>query len=114
MSASKSLRAPFQGYVWFDIPVSFHESDKAQQSEKLQRKYDFFYTSFLADWKPAEYRYEFDLGNEVPELRRALWNPHIGGAPGLARVVDFTPYEPSPNGECWDKVASSPNSSTSK
>jgi hypothetical protein len=52
-----------------------------------------------------EYRYEFDLGSDAPELKKALIK---------FLSPDFKSYEPSPNSEgtifCWDKIARSPGS----
>lgn len=99
--ASNSLRAPFQGYVRFDQPFDLQETDEAKRSKKLHRKYEFLDQTL----RPAEYRYEFDLGADVPQLRRALFNLHVSSF-----VTDFKLYEPSLNGFCWDQIATSPGS----
>lgn len=101
--ASNSLRAPFQGYIRFDLPFDLHETDEAKRSKELHAKYEFVVKTLS---KFTEYRYEFDLGSGAPALRRALFK--------LPPSSDFMPYEPSANSVgsifCWDKIANSPGS----
>jgi PEGA domain len=102
---SDSLRAPFQGYVRFDTPIDLQETVEAKRSKELHKKYEYL---TIFPFHPVEYRYEFDLGSDGPELRGAVINLHTNSSP------DFKPYEPSPNSEgtifCWDKIARSPGS----
>jgi Trypsin-like peptidase domain len=102
---STSLRAPFQGYVWFDLPQDLQETDEAKRSKELHAKYEFLVTTLS---KFLEYRYEFDLGSDAPELKRAL----IKFPAPLTGPPIFKPYEPSPNSQgtifCWDRIARSP------
>jgi hypothetical protein len=101
--ASNSLRAPFQGYVLFDLPKDLQETDEAKRSKELHSEYELVVKPALS--KLTEYRYEFDLGSDAPELRKAFIK---------FLSPDFKPYDPPPNSEgpisCWDKVARSPGS----
>jgi hypothetical protein len=100
--ASSSLRAPFQGYVLFDLPKDAQETEEAKRSKELHLKFQSLMPVFS---KFMKYRYEFDLGPDAPELRKALLR---------FDAPNFSPYDPSPNSEgyisCWDKIARSPGS----
>src|SRR5580704_3830544 len=97
---SDSLRAPFQGFVRFKIVSRLEETDEARRSKELDHKYQVF-VGLSRGRDFVEYRFEFVVGSEPPELRRALLF-----FPGLD--TDFRAYDPSPNGSCWDRIAKSP------
>jgi hypothetical protein len=98
--ASDSLRAPFQGFVRFKVVSRLEETDEAKRSKELDHKYQVF-VGLTRGREFIEYRFEFEVGSEPPELRRALMF-----FPGLD--TNFRAYDPSPNGSCWDGIARSP------
>jgi hypothetical protein len=109
--ASDSARSPFQGFVKFSVPIRLEETDEAKQSRKLDKDYRDFLESLRIyeqennhSASVIEYRYEFDVSSDAPELRRA-WILTAG-------TKSFVAYEPK-QGSCWDSIASSPKSAGS-
>jgi len=105
---SDSLRSPFQGFVRFRTSGYYEETDEAKQSKKLDAEYrqavqgmkwceELHHISCY----DTEYRYEFDLGSNSPELRKATMS--------IAVIKGPTVYEPR-GGTCWDGIAKSPES----
>lgn len=103
---SDSLRAPFQGFVQFKVVTQLGETEEAKRSKELDHEYQFF-AGLTRGRNFVEYRYEFAVGSEPPELRRALLF-----SAGLD--TDFRAYEPSSDGSCWDKIARSPGLAANK
>jgi hypothetical protein len=103
--APDSLRSPFQGLVHLKVVSILEETEEAQRSKDLDRKYQATVEA-LKGRNFVEYRYEFALGSAPPELKKALMF-----YPGI--YTDFKAYEPSPNSEgtisCWDRIARSPS-----
>ena len=105
---SDSLRSPFQGFVRFRIVSHYEESEAAKRSKQLDADYRFFIQTmkwceeeYHTSCNVTEYRHEFDLGSDTPELRKASMSTAINKEP----IV----YEPRGN-SCWDNIARSPGS----
>jgi len=103
-----SLRSPFQGFVRFRIVAHFEESEAGKQSKQLDAQYRKFTLAkkwcdeeYHASCDVTEYRYDFDLGTDTPELRKASMPIAINKEP--------IAYEPKEDA-CWDRIAKSPES----
>jgi hypothetical protein len=75
---SDSLRSPFQGFIRFRTSGHYEETEAAKQSKKLDAKYrqalqGMKWCEEQHGWScyVTEYRFEFELGSDTPELRKA-------------------------------------------
>jgi hypothetical protein len=105
---SDSLRSPFQGFIRFRTSGHYEETEAAKQSKKLDAKYrqalqGMKWCEEQHGWScyVTEYRFEFELGSDTPELRKATMFIAIEKEPRL--------YEPG-DGSCFDRIAKSPDS----
>ena len=108
VSKPDSLRSSFQGFVRFRIVAHVEESEAAKRSKQLDAQYQKFTLAkkwcdeeHHASCDVTEYRYDFGLGTDAPELRKASMSIAINKEP----IV----YEPKDD-SCWDKIAKSPES----
>jgi hypothetical protein len=95
---SKTVRAPFQGIVTFSLPERSEETEAAKHSKRLHKQYMDAELYKIAYGHPGHYRYEFDLGNDSPDLVRALF---IDDKTNESRPVSTNGHVPT----CWDKAA---------
>lgn len=128
---SKTVRAPFQGIVEFTLPSRKEDIDPPNQSKKATqdcwaKAYPPGYTPPGMDpdtlyrrametaekgqeWRGGHYRYEFDVGSDVPELVKMLWvakdrKNNVVESPVTSG--DATRW-PTSERECWVKAAHS-------
>jgi hypothetical protein len=88
---SKSVRAPFQGWLEFTLPHRWEETEKAKRSSKLHTKYMNYKLYQVAYGLKGRFRYEFDLGSDSPELVKMLW---LDDKTQRSEAVN-------PGGACW-------------
>ena len=74
---SDSLRAPFQGFVQFKVVTQLGETEEAKRSKELDHEYQFF-AGLTRGRNFVEYRYEFAVGSEPPELEKGAHRSLLG------------------------------------
>lgn len=104
---SKTVRAPFQGIVTFSLPERSEENEAAKHSKKLHKQYMDAELYKITYGHPGHCQYEFDLGNDGPELVKALF---IDDKTNDSRPVSNSGHLPT----CWDKAARSVNDKASQ
>jgi hypothetical protein len=101
------VRSPFQGVVTFSLPERSEETETAKHSKKLHKQYMDAELYQIAYGHPGHYRYDFDLGNDSPDLVKALF---IDDKTNESRPVSSSGHVPT----CWEKAARTVNGRASQ
>jgi len=104
---SKSVRSPFQGVIEFTLPMRVQDVDPSKQSKKVRQSCQEMATlaatspeakALASRWREGHHRYEFDLGNDAPELVKRLWVAKDKDNNIVTSAADDDHY-------CWTNVA---------
>jgi hypothetical protein len=105
---SKTVRSPYQGVIEFTLPSRSEDVDTPNQSAKFHQQCVDSEARLAVMAAPAavkdaeregHFRYEFDLGNDSPELVKMLW---------VSKDKDNNVVSSTASGnECWVRAAQS-------
>jgi hypothetical protein len=97
ITATKSARSPYSGYIEFSLPQEF--SVPFDVTTKYLHKNAEFYAKMRESWPNLKYRYEFDIGPPGLQLTMMFFRP-----------IDKTEWSDSDGHGCWDDAARKGNS----
>lgn len=92
VTATKSARSPYSGYIEFSLPQEFLVPFDV--TVKYLHKNAEFYAKMRESWPNLKYRYEFDIGPTGLQLTRMF-----------SRPIDKTEWSDSDGHGCWDDAA---------